>query len=160
MLDMGFSTMVLLAPLTTESASVAMDASRLIPAALASPNAFNNTFLAALATEQTSSSTTSSINLSRAGSNKGMKGATSAGSRTNRHILSMTRAAFRFNCEVFRFRMTLPNKGAMSANVAESTFATKVVSNKLFNVFSVKKRARVVDIWTERSTGVGVVGVT
>ena len=141
MLDMGFSTMALLAPLTTESARVAIDASRLIPAALASPKAFNKTFLAAFATEHTSSSTTSSMSLSRAGSRRGMNGATSAGSRTNRHILSMTRAAFRFNWEVFRFLMTLPSRGAISANVAESTFATKVVSNKLFNVFSEDRQA-------------------
>lgn len=49
-----------------------------------------------------------------------MKGATSAGSFTKRHILSMTRAAFLFNAED-RPLKALPSSGAISAKVGEST---------------------------------------
>lgn len=49
-----------------------------------------------------------------------MKGATSAGSFTKRHILSITRAAFLLSAEE-RPLKALPSSGAISARVGEST---------------------------------------
>ena len=49
-----------------------------------------------------------------------MKGATSAGSFTRRHILSITLAAFLFSTDE-RPRRALPRRGAIKANVGEST---------------------------------------
>ena len=49
-----------------------------------------------------------------------MKGATSAGSFTNRHILSITLAAFLFRTDE-RPRRAFPRSGAIKANVGEST---------------------------------------
>ena len=51
-------------------------------------------------------------------------------------MLSITRAALRFIGEE-RPRSALPSSGAISANVAESTVFTKVVSSNAFKVFSV-----------------------
>ena len=60
------------------------------------------------------------MTLSRAGRSRGINGATSAGSFTKRHILSMTRAAFLFSAEE-RPLKALPSSGAISAKVGEST---------------------------------------
>ena len=54
-----------------------------------------------------------------------MKGATSAGSFTRRHILSITLAAFLFNTEE-RPRKALPSNGAIRARVGESTVLRRV----------------------------------
>lgn len=68
----------------------------------------------------TSASTISSMTLSKAGNSRGMNGATSAGSLTRRHILSMTLAAFLLSTDE-RPRSALPSRGAIRANVGEST---------------------------------------
>ena len=71
--------------------------------------------------------------LSSAGRSKGMNGATSEGSCTNRHMISITLEAFLFITEDRLFN-DFPNNGAMRASTGESTFATNVVSSSRSNV--------------------------